>query len=80
MFKYLLQMKKHVIPKTMRKPVMPQNHQSVSPSCPGTSTFMPHMPVTMFIGRTIVPRTVSLPSTSLVCSARSFIRMLICAR
>ena len=34
----------------------------------------------MFIGRTIVPRTVSLPNTSAVCSCRSFMLMFICAR
>lgn len=42
--------------------------------------FMPQRPVMMFMGSTIVPSTVSLPSTSAVCSARSFILMLICAR
>lgn len=40
-------------------------------------TFIPHIPVTMFMGNTMVPKTVSLPKTSLVCSARSFMRMLI---
>lgn len=41
---------------------------------------VPHRPVMMFMGRTMVPSTVSLPSTSAVCSARSFILMLIWAR
>ena len=44
------------------------------------NTFMPHMPVTMFMGSTMVPSTVSFPRTSLVLSARSFIFRLICAR
>jgi hypothetical protein len=35
------------------------------------------IPVIMFMGSTIVPRTVSLPRTSAFCSARSFMRMLI---
>lgn len=57
--------------------LLDQNQYRLSTSWPGTSTFMPHMPVMMFIGRTIVPKTVSLPNTSAVCSCRSFIRMLI---
>ncbi|KAI7242183.1 hypothetical protein KC330_g53 [Hortaea werneckii] len=61
--------------------VIHQNHVKFpSALCPGTQTFMPHIPVTMFIGSTMVPSTVNLPRTSLVCSARSFIRMLIWAR
>lgn len=54
-----------------------QNQVRLSESCPGTRTFIPHMPVTMFIGKTIVPSTVSFPKTSAVCSWRSFMRMLI---
>lgn len=57
--------------------LLDQNQYRLSMSCPGTLTFIPHIPVIMFIGKTMVPRTVSLPSTSAVCSWRSFIRMLI---
>jgi len=38
---------------------------------------MPQIPVTTFMGRTIVPRTVSLPKISEVFSWRSFMRMFI---
>ena len=73
--------KKHAKPKTNSPAVMQQNHfKSPSAFCPGTQTFIPHRPVMIFIGRTIVPRTVSFPSTSAVCSWRSFMRILICAR
>ena len=60
--------------------LLPQNHFSPSASCPGTRQFMPHSPVMMFIGNTMVPSTVSLPSTSAVASCRSFMAMLIWAR
>lgn len=42
--------------------------------------FMPQIPVTTFIGRTIVPKTVSLPRISEVFSCRSPMRILIWAR
>ena len=45
-----------------------------------TKQFMPHRPVMMFIGKTMVPMTVSFPRISFVLSARSFMRRLICAR
>jgi hypothetical protein len=45
-----------------------------------TYQFIPQIPVTTFMGSTIVPRTVSLPRMSDVFSWRSFILMLICAR
>lgn len=48
-------------------------------SCPGTHTFIPHIPVIIFIGKTIVPSTVNFPRISAFCSARSFMRMLIWA-
>lgn len=60
---------------------MLQNHvRSPSKFWPGTQTFMPHKPVMMFMGKTIVPRTVSLFRVSFVCSERSFMRILICAK
>lgn len=73
--------KKHVKPKPSNPAVMHQNHIKVglSSTCPGTKTFMPHMPVIMFMGRTIVPTTVSLPRMSAFFSARSFMLMLIWA-
>jgi len=45
-----------------------------------TYQFIPHTPVTTFMGKTIVPSTVNLPKMSDVFSCRSFMRMLICAR
>lgn len=74
-------MKKLTTPKSASPLVMSQNQVKFPSSpCHGTQTFMPHMPVMMFMGNTIVPSTVNLPSTSEVCSARSFMRMLIWAR
>lgn len=73
--------KKHANPNTISPPVKHQNQvRFPSYSCPGTQTFIPHRPVMMFIGSTMVPRTVSFPRTSAVCSWRSFILMLIWAR
>jgi hypothetical protein len=70
--------KKHANPNTINPPVKHQNQVKLpSYSCPGTHTFIPHRPVMIFIGSTMVPRTVSLPRTSAVCSCRSFILMLI---
>lgn len=63
-----------------KEDILHQNQVRLFISWPGTLTFIPHMPQMMFIGSTIVPRTVSLPKTSAVCSWRSFMRMLICAR
>lgn len=69
------------MPKHNRPAVIHTNHaKSPSYSCPGTQTFMPHKPVMMFMGSTMVPRTVSFPRTSAVCSCLSFMRMLIWAR
>ena len=45
-----------------------------------TLTFIPHMPVMMFIGRTMVPRTVNFPKTSAFRSDRLAILTLIWAR
>jgi len=60
---------------------MHQNHVRLSSDpCPGTHTFIPHKPVMIFMGSTMVPSTVSLPSTSAVCSWRAVMRMLIWAR
>lgn len=57
-----------------------QNQFRFKTLCPGTCTFMPHMPVMMFMGSTMVPNTVNLLSISFVFSPRSFMRMLIWAR
>jgi hypothetical protein len=74
-------MKKHANPKASNPAVIHQNQVKFpSSSCPGTQTFIPQRPVMIFIGSTMVPRTVNLPRTSAVCSCRSFMRMLICAR
>lgn len=62
------------------KDILDQNQFRLSTSWPGTLTFIPHIPQMMFIGSTIVPSTVSLPSTSAVRSWRSFMMMLSWAR
>lgn len=49
-------------------------------SCPGTWTFMPHRPVTKFMGMRTVPSAVSLESTSLIWLFASVISIEIWAR
>ena len=57
-----------------------KNQARSSDSCPGTGTFIPHKPVTKFIGKRILPNTVSLVNTSFVSFEAEVISILICAR